>query len=692
MGRTHRPPAGHHQHCERCFNKRCQAPINSGFSCIMINCRSNCGATFHLCKEEEHRLLCPYEWVPCLNSGFGCPFSMSRFKLAKHLKVCPASVVCCSMEWNRWPVMDKVTSLYGNIASEEHSDECLDVALAIRDQKILFDSLKMAEIFPELSEQPNDAAAQGANIEAEEDGAVGGTAFSMSGGTEPSDGETVGLTQFEREALARGQVALDTSLFSQWESIFSKEKSAAQCLEANMGKTEAATPKDSTKIDDSPKAAEENQDPDGARKGSISEDFEKTGLAPWQEGVLERLKNEVDCNSYNMYLVHHGSMLIRFGQMAACTPKEKDFVYGKLEAQTVKTVYTFKVPTSYCGRRAKLGEERSRKEKAHKLVDTCDLGVQVGDLPLSGAVNTTLLCALERELKGHAISESKALDGLLIDFGTQTYDFGLDAFTKKTVLADLLPEKNLGIHLDLESESVSRRHNKSNSSFTFSCNLFFRRDEFPQHFRNAHSDIQSCLNGWFQQRCPLSYLGCTFVQNKLSPKGKKSHIIYSKQLKTFALKPEVPHTLYEGVRPNLSLSQRGKSKDSLSSLPLEVLQHIAAFLDSFSLCQFSQVSSLMRDVCASLLQERGMVHLFWEKKTYSHGGTSWRCRRKVWNFSSLFSSVHQWEFDDVPSMAEHLKVCPFNCPELRTNPVKLPSLNEQKEAATESLLNFQKKL
>ncbi|XP_018101296.1 F-box only protein 40 [Xenopus laevis] len=692
MGRTHRPPAGHHQHCERCFSKRCQVPINTGFSCIMINCRSNCGATFHLCKEEEHQLLCPYEWVPCLNSGFGCPFSMSRFKLAKHLAVCPASVVCCSMDWNRWPVIDKVTPFYGNIMSEKHSEECLDVALAIRDQNILFDSLKMADIFPELSEQPNDTEAQRASIETEEDGAVGGAALDTSSGMDLSNGEMVELTQFEREALARGQVDLDVSKFSQWDSIFSKEKTTAKCLEAKMGKTEDMTAKVSEKTDDRPSDEEKNQKSEEARNNLITEGIEKTGLAPWQEGVLERLKQEVDCSSYNMYLVHHGKMLIHFGQMAACTPKEKDFVYGKLEPQTVKTVYTFKVPTSYCGRRAKLEDDRSKKEKAHKLVDTSDLGVQVDNLPLSEAINTTLLCALEKELKGHAISESKALDGLLIDFGTQTYDFGLDAFTKKTVLADLLMEKTMGIHLDLESECVTRRHNKNNSSFTFSCNLFFRRDEFPHHFRNAHSDIQSGLSGWFQQRCPLSYLGCTFVQNKLCPKGKQSHIIYSKQLKTFALKPEVPDTLYEGVRPNLSRSQRGRSKDSLSSLPLEVLQHIAAFLDSFSLCQFSQVSSLMRDVCATLLQERGMVHLYWEKKTYSHGGTSWRCRRKVWNFSSLFSRVQQWEFDDVPSMAEHLKVCPFNCPELKTNPFKLPSLYECQGAANESLLTFQKKL
>lgn len=69
--------------------------------------------------------------------------------------------------------------------------------------------------------------------------------------------------------------------------------------------------------------------------------------------------------------------------------------------------------------------------------------------------------------------------------------------------------------------------------------------------------------------------------------------------------------------------------DLLSSLPVEVLKYIAGFLDSFSLSQLSQVSVLMRDICATLLQERGMVLLVWEKKRYSHGGTSWKARKKA---------------------------------------------------------------
>ena len=53
---------------------------------------------------------------------------------------------------------------------------------------------------------------------------------------------------------------------------------------------------------------------------------------------------------------------------------------------------------------------------------------------------------------------------------------------------------------------------------------------------------------------------------------------------------------------------------------------MASFLDSLSLSQLALVSRLLRDVCSTLLSDRGMVTLRWEKKTYTHGGAKWRAR------------------------------------------------------------------
>ncbi|XP_042810289.1 F-box only protein 40 [Panthera leo] len=699
QGRARKPLSGQHRHCEKCFDRHCHIPVEPDVSCLVINCHLSCGATFHMCKEAEHELLCPLEQVPCLNSEYGCPLSMSRHKLAKHLQVCPASVVCCSMEWNRWPNVDSETTLHENIMKETPSEECLDTALALQDQKVLFRSLKMVELFPETREPTREETTMNGEATWEEmGGAVGGVDVSLvpHGSLSAANGEMVELSQEEREALAKTKEGMDLAKYDKWENIFSKEHAASALTSTsvncdnnnrnNPGKEQVSSDNNMVREDD---LQEKEKEPQEKQK---QQDFnavvEKTGLAPWQDGVLERLKTAVDAKDYNMYLVHNGRMLIHFGQMAACTPRERDFVYGKLEAQEVKTVYTFKVPVSYCGKRARIGDAMlSCKPSEHKAVDTSDLGITVEDLPKSDLIKTTLLCALERELKGHVISESRSIDGLFMDFATQTYNFEPEQFSSGTVLADLLTTDNPGgLHVELHSECVTRRHNKSSSAFTFTCNKFFRRDEFPLHFKNVHTDIQSCLNGWFQHRCPLAYLGCTFIQNHFRPPGQKAKVIYSQELKTFAIKPEVASELGERKKNN-HLSGRGaKSQNSLTSLPLEVLQYIAGFLDSISLSQLSQVSVLMRNICATLLQERGMVLLQWKKKRYSHGGTSWRVHRKIWQFSSLFSKVKSWEFNEVASMSEHLKACPFNIVEHKTDPVLLTSMCQLQEQPRETLV------
>ncbi|XP_010843702.1 PREDICTED: F-box only protein 40 [Bison bison bison] len=700
MGRTRRPPPGQHRHCERCFNRHCHMPVEPSVSCPVINCHLSCGATFHMCKEAEHELLCPLEQVPCLNSEYGCPLFMSRHKLAKHLQVCPASVVCCSMEWNRWPNVDSETTLHENIMKETPDEECLDTALALQDQKVLFRSLKMVELFPETREPMEEEPPMNGEASWEEmDGAVGGEDAGLVTGCSLSamNGEVVELSQEEREALAKTKEGMDLAKFDKWENMFSKEHAASALTSSSASSdSKSRNGPEKEQISNSNRMVEE-----GAAKGKEpqedqkQQDFhaaiEKTGLAPWQDGVLERLKTAVDAKDYNMYLVHNGRMLIHFGQMPACTPKERDFVYGNLEAQEVKTVYTFKVPVSYCGKRARLGDAMSCRPSEHKAVDTSDLGITVEDLPKSDLIKTTLLCALERELKGHVISESRSIDGLFMDFATQTYSFEPEQFSSGTVLADLLttanPNSNAnGLHVELHSECVTRRHNKSSSAFTFTCNKFFRRDEFPLHFKNVHTDIQSCLNGWFQHRCPLAYLGCTFIQNHFRPPGQKAKVIYSQELKTFAIKPEVASELSEGRKNNHFSGREGKNQNSLTSLPLEVLQYIAGFLDSISLSQLSQVSVLMRSICATLLQERGMVLLQWKKKRYSHGGTSWRVHRKIWQFSSLFSKIKSWEFNEVASMSEHLKSCPFNVVEHKTDPILLTSMRQSHEQARETLV------
>lgn len=44
--------------------------------------------------------------------------------------------------------------------------------------------------------------------------------------------------------------------------------------------------------------------------------------------------------------------------------------------------------------------------------------------------------------------------------------------------------------------------------------------------RNIHSDIQMGVNGWFEQRCPLAYLGCTYSQKRFQPSTHEANVTY----------------------------------------------------------------------------------------------------------------------------------------------------------------------
>ncbi|KAL4658617.1 F-box only protein 40-like [Arapaima gigas] len=670
MRRNRRPAAKQHQHCEKCFSLNCNTPVEISVSCLIISCRLLCGAAFHMCKEEEHRLLCPYEKVPCLSVDYGCPLTMCRSKLADHLKVCPASVVSCSMDWNRWPAEDTNGNFYNKLMKKTFSDEQLDLCMALRDQKLLLKKLKMKAFFPELTEN-NETPTPSTPDEA-----VGGTdVIDEDASYSHTDEEMDEVTQ-EECRVSENKEGLSIRNYKLAEKMFSMERGGCKHMAKTDGKK--SDEKQGKKISCSQPQLHEEPKESKNSEDTASFDIGKTGFAPWQEGVLERLGKEVNPREFNMYLVHHGRMLIRFGQMSACTPREKDFVYGNLEPIPVQTLRSFKVPTSYREKRIHLKDPSTKVKSEHKSVDTSDLGLPEEEIPKMDEVQLTLLCSAEKELRGHKICETVVTDGLFVDFGTQTYNFHSAPFPNNATLEDITADQTVQLYLHSQTEAVTSRHNKANSAFTFLCNHCFRRDEFPSHFKNVHADIQSSLNGWFEQRCPLAYLGCTYSQKRFQPSTHRATVTYNQDLGTFTLKPEVPTSLFKGVKTIKPERKQTCNANALSRLPFEVLVHIAGFLDSLSLSQLALVSKTMRDVCAALLQERGMVCLKWEKKTYSHGGSRWKSR-KIWQFSNHFSTVNRWCFGNIPSISEHLKHCSFYQAERRSEPVALVSMSHQKD-------------
>ncbi|XP_059206873.1 F-box only protein 40-like [Centropristis striata] len=657
-----------HVHCDSCYSRRCRARVEVSVCCALTSCRLLCGAVYHLCKEEDHLLLCPNVRVPCLNAGYGCPLQLPRSSQAAHLHVCPASVVCCSMEWLRWPANDAHshpnTELHENLLKEREQGGCLDLAMALKDQDLLFHSLKMKKLFPEMiqsvqeeeeeerkKEEERRKEKQKKKMKMKEEEAAKKAAaqtwetfhiFDVQAVKEEEDEDEdeieyeEELTQEEREAIARdSEVNADLlENYNAWERMFSMEMGG--CRQA--GAAAAGGP--------------------GTTKGG--------GLNTLTEEEEEETADTCVGAAASNTCRQESSSSITSSSSSCLSAKPKKFVYGHVEPMKIITVRTFKTPTSFSAKHGRIRNPGFYKREG-RAVDTSELGVALEQMPVWDEVQASLLCSLEKEQRGHLIAESVCSDGLLIDEGTQTYNFLSAPFCSDASLADLNAAKPLELHLQLQVESVTSRHHKASSAFTLLCGHSFQRREYGKHYKNVHSDIQMGVNGWFEQRCPLAYLGCTFSQRRFQPSTHEAAVSYNEDLGCFCLHPS--STIY--------LEDERGGEDPLSSLPYEVLCHMASFLDSLSLSQLALVSQLMRQVCSSLLQERGMVSLRWERSSGEHGGAKWTVKHTVWQFSSLFSPVDTWCFKNMPSMSEHLKVCPCYERESRTEKIHLPRIKEK---------------
>lgn len=156
------------------------------------------------------------------------------------------------------------------------------------------------------------------------------------------------------------QIVTQTSVINKekynlFEMMFSMEKQACAVAQENLEnpKQKPAEERRNQKATDperkDKKCSEQKNteaDSSAATRSCPPHDTSKTGQAPWQEGVLERLGKELTPQEYNMYMVHNGRMLLAFGQIEACTSRERDFVYGSLEPIPVQTLRSFKVMNS----------------------------------------------------------------------------------------------------------------------------------------------------------------------------------------------------------------------------------------------------------------------------------------------------------------------------------------------------------
>jgi hypothetical protein len=56
-----------HAHCETCVSRRCNITPDQLSSCELTDCQNGCGHRFHICKKDEHNIICSHQKVPCIN-------------------------------------------------------------------------------------------------------------------------------------------------------------------------------------------------------------------------------------------------------------------------------------------------------------------------------------------------------------------------------------------------------------------------------------------------------------------------------------------------------------------------------------------------------------------------------------------------------------------------------------------------
>ncbi|XP_015251464.1 PREDICTED: F-box only protein 30-like [Cyprinodon variegatus] len=715
-----------HPHCLKCINRRCMVRSEPGVSCDLVGCPLVCGAVFHSCKLDEHRLLCPYERLPCLNSGFGCPFTVPRIKMAQHLETCPASIVCCTMEWNRWPVSYADHKSYENLSKDFDEVEQLDMALALQDQRMLLESLKVTT-----------------SVSKNGDKGTGGTDKMA---TESLlDNEMVEMEEETYSNLYRTSVETTRSLAAALDILANSNNIGAIVENINGEKTDSdgelpnganggcvyvAEGGGNVEMHESDCDSECELGAVGGVDCSVGTDVNHDAVTLSEERHFvelnfeekEDLTNEPIQNgdlvweqipqdylplvapeppaAHQVPLAPPMPFLVSDhvrNSFLQQLPPELRYRCLKRELQGVNVLRGISMFT-FNGHRALLSDPYLFRAKMEdKAVDTSDLEVEEDPMGLHGIdlITAALLFCLGDSPGGRGISDSRFVDGYHIDFGTQTFSFPSAILATNTMVGDIAsasacdhaspqlsnPSPFHTLRLDLVLECVARYQTKQRSMFTFVCGQLFRRDEFSSHFKNVHGDIHAGLNGWMEQRCPLAYYGCTYSQRRFCPSVQGFRIIHDRHLGSFGVKPGLP--LKTGDNHSRKTLRVDFQCDQFSSLPFEVLQHIASFLDSFSLCQLSRVSRTMRDVCASLLQMRGMVVLLWEKKRREDGSPSWQITHKVWRFSTAFGTVNEWKFADIASMADHLKKCKFNTITRREEAIPLPCMCFTRELTKE---------
>ncbi|XP_072162875.1 F-box only protein 30-like [Diadema setosum] len=809
-----------HGHCDACYDRHCSVSPQPGNACSLVNCDADCGARFHRCKAEDHRELCPNAKVECVNAIYGCPVEMQRRLICRHLEVCPASVINCTMEWNRWPVYASERQPQQPLQLVPDNYNQLDIALALRDQRMLTKSMRASkrtrQILTNALNRRHPAVPLSAQLTSNE-----------VHDTEEERKELDNLLQAmqdEKEAAdrerARTPPGLQRSICNE---LYRQNHDSSASNGVAYPYSPVAPPRDP--FIHCSHCARRKERMERVLASHHAMQVEETGSESFgATGGLEgSASGDPSCADHKLEHKHHNGIT-----SDPCADKTH-FHNGKEEHVFMDI-------------NGELSPDILQPTSLNSTLSSEDLDMHTPAVFVTQSRTGDVSAAPTR---GH--SKPIIIQPPTVLSSSSDKSHRLSSSSNGSV------DSRHSLSLDLSLESITRYQAKPDSMYTFLCAQEFRRDEYPYHFQNVHSDIHGGLNGWMEQRCPLAPYGCTYSQRRLFPSSRGAHIVHSENLESFGLcldenvqssgfssgpamleeslcvgsmeedtcgMPENSMSMstvipvkdvqriggkendsgvhcnglmnssssessinvkddreHDGLGTRMpgdnhsdeciptkcnsdldkdfgsgvngledeeedavismetsskksgvevssipatsdpSASERehvhlhagdqsidmivnggvqsiekerleveeveggshqdclpsgehsqgvSKETDHLSQLPFELLRYLLRFLDSFTINHVAMVSKLLRQVCCSLLEERGMVVLQWER----HRGR-WRTTMKVWHFSTAFTPVTSWGFCDNPPIAEHLKTCPFNIRNIAHDPVRV---------------------
>ncbi|PSN46451.1 hypothetical protein C0J52_15132 [Blattella germanica] len=560
-----------HLHCNNCIKvNKCTVQPTRNESCAIVTCELNCGFRFHACKLSEHRLLCANEKVACINAGNGCPVVLFRHQRARHLETCPASVVICTMEWNRWPVCSQERQMHVpfHVPNPRAKKGQLDIALALRDQRMLNEWMKVPH---------------------------------------------------------RTRRVLRNSLTKCFPAV------PLQSGSSNEGESPVFVPEDDENMWECRKAPpglqssvcgelyKSSREPNGDCPLQISAKLRNgsSELIHADKSACHDVMDPMECENRTSNVVNGNMHLLENGQGMYSSENKVIFNGSDHEPSSLGTGYQYYEMTRGAENISSIMNSSGDEKKFICFVNN----TQVSEIYSSSILDHTV--------RTNFIPPPPSSPPMIVSLG-----------------------------LDLTLESITRYQTKPKNMYTFLCAQEFRRDEYSWHYKNVHSDIHGGLNGWLEHRCPLAHYGCMYSLRRFYPTAKGATVIHNDTLESFGVKPFVPYDI--PLKPKsddtLDRSVISPHPPALCQLPFEVLRHICRFLDSFSLCNLALTNRRLREVCCSLLEERGLVVQQWRRRVLGSKIT-WTIAYKRWFFSTAFTPVHEWGFEAEDHMSNHLKTC-----------------------------------